>query len=115
MKIRRLRENGMFAISMIVIQVVFLVLAACGAIRLALALIPVATCIGLVLCYVLWHYVKIIIGVIMAARKKLVMKDVFNDKYMLSTDTDDDAYLRITGMTKAEEETDSKEQPASED
>lgn len=31
-----------------------------------------------------------------------VLKAVFNDKYLLSTDTDDDAYLRITGMTKAE-------------
>lgn len=31
-----------------------------------------------------------------------VLKAVFNDKYLLSTDTDDDAYLRITGKTKAE-------------
>lgn len=31
-----------------------------------------------------------------------LLKAVFNDKYLLSTDTDDDAYLRITGMTKAE-------------
>lgn len=30
------------------------------------------------------------------------LKAVFNDKYLLSTDTDDDAYLRITGKTKAE-------------
>ena len=40
----------------------------------------------------------------MAANDKSgeVLKAVFNDKYLLSTDTDDDAYLRITGMTKAE-------------
>ena len=31
-----------------------------------------------------------------------VLKAVFNDKYLLSTDTYDDAYLRITGKTKAE-------------
>ena len=31
-----------------------------------------------------------------------VLKVVFNGKYLLSTDTDDDAYLRITGKTKAE-------------
>ena len=31
-----------------------------------------------------------------------VLKAVFNDKYLLSTDTDDDAYLRIMGKTKAE-------------
>ena len=31
-----------------------------------------------------------------------VLEAVFNDKYLLSTDTDDDAYLRITGKTKAE-------------
>lgn len=31
-----------------------------------------------------------------------VLKAVFNDKYLLSTDSDDDAYLRITGKTKAE-------------
>ena len=31
-----------------------------------------------------------------------VLKAMFNDKYLLSTDTDDDAYLRITGKTKAE-------------
>lgn len=40
----------------------------------------------------------------MAAAEKSgeVLKAVFNDKYLLSTDTDDDAYLRITGKTKAE-------------
>ena len=34
-----------------------------------------------------------------------VLKAAFNDKYLLSTDTDDDAYLRITGMTKADHKT----------
>ena len=40
----------------------------------------------------------------MAAAEKSgeVLKAVFNDKYLLSTDSDDDAYLRITGKTKAE-------------
>ena len=40
----------------------------------------------------------------MAAAEKSgeVLKAVFNDTYLLSTDSDDDAYLRITGKTKAE-------------
>ena len=40
----------------------------------------------------------------MAAAEKSgeVLKAVFNGKYLFSTDSDDDAYLRITGKTKAE-------------
>ena len=33
-----------------------------------------------------------------------VLKAVFNDSYILSTDSDDEAYMRILGMTKAEQE-----------
>lgn len=42
----------------------------------------------------------------MAAAEKSgeVLKADFNDKYLLSTDTDDDAYQRLLGMTKAEHE-----------
>ena len=42
----------------------------------------------------------------MAAAEKSgeVLKADFNDKYILSTDTDDDAYQRLLGMTKAEHE-----------
>ena len=42
----------------------------------------------------------------MAAAEKSgeVLKADFNDKYLLSTDTDDDAYQRLLGMTKVEHE-----------
>lgn len=42
----------------------------------------------------------------MAAAEKSgeVLEADFNDKYLLSTDTDDDAYQRLLGMTKAEHE-----------
>ena len=47
-------------------------------------------------------YLKSLREMAAADKSGEVLKAVFNDKYLLSTDTDDDAYLRITGKTKAE-------------